>query len=165
VSAKKLDAKSGVIMHTTTGPRVSNRDVKKTAPEMYKAVSAFGAASREMGLGEELLELVFLRASQLNGCAYCVNMHVEKLAELGVPDQKRELVVVWEEAGIFTEREMAALRWTEVVTLLATTHAPDADWEAVRAVFSEQEVIALTGAIASINTWNRFGAVFRYDLD
>jgi AhpD family alkylhydroperoxidase len=152
-------------MHTTPSPRISSRDVKKTAPDVYKAVVAFGAAVREMGLEPDLLELVFLRASQLNGCAYCVNLHVNKMIELGVPAQKRELVVVWEEAGIYTEREQAALRWTEVVTLLAETHAPDADWEAVRAVFSEREVIALTAAIASINVWNRFGAVFRYDLD
>ena len=152
-------------MHTTTSPRVLSRDVKESAPDVYKAVTAFGAAVKELGLEEELIELVFLRASQLNGCAYCVNMHARKLTALGVLDRKRELVVVWEEAGIFTDREMAALRWTEVVTLLATTRAPDADWDAVRAVFSEQEVIALTAAIASINVWNRFAGVFRYELD
>jgi AhpD family alkylhydroperoxidase len=152
-------------MQTTASPRVSSRDVRQAIPAAYKAVAEFGKAVKESGLEHDLLELVFVRASQLNGCAYCVNMHARKLAELGVSDQKRELVVVWREAGVFTEREQAALRWTETVTLLAATHAPDAEWEAVRAVFSEQDVIALTAAIASINVWNRFAGVFRYELD
>jgi AhpD family alkylhydroperoxidase len=142
--------------------RLARHDVKKLLPNLTPAVVALGESGEPAGLEEELIGLINLRASQINGCAYCVHMHIGELQELGVPQAKINLVVAWEEAGIFSEREQAALAWTEALTLIAETHVPDRAYEAARSVFSDLEMVGLTAAISTINVWNRIAVTFRY---
>lgn len=142
--------------------RLTSSNVKKSVPGLYPAASALSAAVSASGVDPELAELIYLRVSQINGCAYCIHMHNTKLREMGVSEAKRSLVVAWEEAGIFSEREEAAFRWAEAVTLLAVDHVPDETWAAVRAVFSEEEIVGLTTAVCAINVWNRLAVPFRY---
>lgn len=144
------------------GPRMASADVYRLVPDAPPAIRALGAAAEQAGLDRGLLELVKLRASQINGCAFCVQYHIDLALELGVPRPKLDLVAVWREAGIFDEREMAALAWAETLTLLAETHAPDAEYDAVRAVFDDRELAALTVAIATINVWNRISVAYRF---
>lgn len=147
---------------TQTLVRTASSDIKKFLPGLYPAITALGDSAAPAGLEPELIELVNLRASQINGCAYCVQYHTSNLREMGVADAKITLTVAWQEAGIFSERELAAFTWTEAITLIARDHVPDAAYEAARAVFSEPELVGLTAAIATINVWNRFGVAFRY---
>jgi AhpD family alkylhydroperoxidase len=114
------------------------------------------------GLSKPLLDLVYLRASLINGCAYCIDSHTSDLRKDGMAQNKVTLVPVWREAeGLFDEREQAALAWTEVVTDIADTHAADADYQAARQVFSEKELADLTLAIGLINVYNRIAISFR----
>jgi AhpD family alkylhydroperoxidase len=114
------------------------------------------------GLSKPLLDLVYLRASLINGCAYCIDSHSSDLRKDGMAQDKITLVPVWREAeGLFDERERAALAWTEVVTDIAATHAPDADYDAARKQFSEKEIADLTLAIGLINVYNRIAISFR----
>ena len=108
-----------------------------------------------------LLELVKTRASQINGCAYCIDMHTKDARALGESEQRLYLLNAWREAPFYTERERAALAWTEAITLISESHASDEDYEAARAQFSEQELVNLTMAIISINGWNRLAISFR----
>jgi AhpD family alkylhydroperoxidase len=147
---------------TVSAGRISSLTVKEEFPGIYPAIYALKDAIAPAGLEKELVELVYLRASQINGCAYCVHMHLEAGRKLGIPEAKLGLTAVWEEAGIFSVRERAALAWTDAVTLIARDHVPDAVYEAARLVFSENELIALTGAVAIINVWNRICGTFRY---
>ena len=145
-----------------TRTRIESRDVKRHLPAFYPAVNALDEAAWNSGLEPELVDLVYLRASQINGCAYCVQYHTQHARELGVPQEKLTLVVAWEESGIFSAREEAALAWAETLTRIAETHVPDAAYAAVREVFSEQEVVALTAAVSAVNVWNRIAVTFRY---
>jgi AhpD family alkylhydroperoxidase len=147
---------------TQTLVRTASIDIKKFLPGLYPAVNALSDAVEPAGLEAELIELVNLRASQINGCAYCVQYHTSNLREMGVADAKITLAVAWQEAGIFSEREQAAFAWTEAITLIAHDHVPDTAYKAARTVFSEPELVGLTAAIAAINVWNRFGVAFRY---
>jgi AhpD family alkylhydroperoxidase len=147
---------------TEAHPRLAPREVKKLVPDLYPAVSAVTASAKAAGLEPELIELVYLRSSQLNGCAYCIDMHTDALREMGVSQKKIDLAIAWEEAGIFSDREAAALAWAETLTLIAHDHVPLAKYEAVHAVFSELEVAGLTAAIAGINVWNRIAVTYRY---
>jgi AhpD family alkylhydroperoxidase len=114
------------------------------------------------GLSKSLLDLVYLRASLINGCAYCIDSHSSDLRKDGMAIEKIALVPVWREAeGLFDKREQAALAWTEVVTRIADTHAPEADYQAAREVFSEKELADLTLAIGLINVYNRLAISFR----
>jgi AhpD family alkylhydroperoxidase len=113
------------------------------------------------GLERSLLELVKIRASQINGCAYCIDMHTIDARALGETEQRIYALNAWEEAPFFTERERAALAWTEAVTRVADTHVPDDIYHQVRALFSEEEIVALTFAVATINVWNRLSISFR----
>jgi AhpD family alkylhydroperoxidase len=149
-------------MQTQPQTRLESRDVKRHLPGFYPAVVALNDVAQGSGLEPELIELINLRASQINGCAYCVQSHTRKGRGLGIPQEKLTLVVAWEESGIFSEREQAALAWTEALTLIAETHVPDAAYDAVREVFPEQEVVGLTAAIGAINVWNRIAVTFRY---
>jgi AhpD family alkylhydroperoxidase len=136
-------------------------DLKKIAPDVHDAVLALGRLASRAGLDKQLLELIKVRASQINGCAFCLQFHVLQGERLGLAADKINLVAVWHEAPIFSARERAALAWTE-----ALTHLPDGVSDEVYAEacsqFSETELIYLTSAIASINTWNRFGAAYRW---
>ncbi len=135
--------------------------VRESAPELYEAVLQLEKAVRASGIDPGLLHLIKLRASQINHCAFCVEMHTRESLDDGVDPRKIYLLTVWEESSLFDARERAALAWTESVTLIAETGVPDEAFEAVRAEFSESEVAALTVAIATINVWNRIAVSSR----
>ena len=130
------------------------------APQAYKAMAALEAAVGQTGLESSLLELVRLRASQLNGCAYCVNMHANDARKAGETEARLQTLTVWRETTWFTPRERAALAWVESLTLLSIHHAPQDQYQTLLEHFSEAEVANLTLAIATINAWNRFGVGF-----
>ena len=136
-------------------------DFQALAPDAYETVRALGGIAAKAGLEKPLLELVKLRASQINGCAFCVQFHILEAERLGVPADKLNLVVVWREAPQFSPRERAALAWTEALTLL-TGGVSDEVYEQARAEFSDTELTYLTSAVASINAWNRFGVAYRW---
>ncbi|HHF7375438.1 carboxymuconolactone decarboxylase family protein [Legionella bozemanae] len=130
-------------------------------PDAIQAIFALEKYVNSSGLEKSLLELVKLRASQINGCAYCVDMHTADAKKEGESDRRLHAVVVWRETPFFTPRERAALAWTEAVTLLSETHAPDALYNELLTCFNEKEVIDLTMAIVTINSWNRMAVSFR----
>ncbi len=133
----------------------------KAAPEVMKAMIQLETAVRSSGLPMPLLELIKLRASQINGCAYCINMHFNDALKAGESVQRLNLLQVWDEVPyLYTPAERAVLRWTEALTRLPSGHVHDADFAEIRAHFSEAEVAKLTLAIATINAWNRFGVGF-----
>jgi len=141
--------------------RKEYRDFMTLAPEAYEAVLALGKIAAAAGIDKQLLELIKLRASQINGCTFCVQYHILQAESLGVPADKLNLVVVWREAPQFSPRERAALAWTEALTLLADG-VGDEVYAQATAEFSEKELAYLTSAVASINVWNRYGAAFRW---
>jgi len=126
-----------------------------------KALSALEAQVQASGLEKSLIELVKTRASQINGCAFCINMHTQDARKQGETEQRLYLLNAWRESPVYTDRERAALAWTEAVTLISETHAPDDVYEQVRAQFSEVETVNLTMLVASINAWNRIAISFR----
>lgn len=136
-------------------------DYFKASPDIMKAVYALNVAVEHSGLDRGLLHLVKLRASQINGCSYCVEMHSREARQDGESESRVHLVAAWRESPLFTERERAAFAWTEKLTRLADGSVEDADYEAVRAHFSEDELVKLTVAISMINTWNRLAVPFR----
>jgi AhpD family alkylhydroperoxidase len=141
--------------------RSEYRDFEALAPDAFEIVSALGRAASKFGIDKQLLELIKLRASQINGCAFCVQFHILQSERLGVPADKLNLVVVWREAPLFSARERAALAWTEALTLLGEG-VSDEVYAQARAEFSEQELAYLSSAIASINVWNRLGVAYRW---
>lgn len=130
------------------------------APELMKQVYALNKAVEECGLEKSLLHLIKLRASQINGCSFCVNMHSHEALRDGDTQQRVLLVSAWKESPLFTERERAAFTYTEAVTKIADAGVPDALWEATRQHFSEEEITKLTVAIGMINIWNRICVSF-----
>ena len=136
-------------------------DFYKASPVAAKAMIALEGAVMASGLEHSLLDLIKLRTSQTNGCAYCVDMHSSDGRKRGESDRRLHAVSVWREAPFFTDRERAALAWTESLTLIATTHAPDADYEVLSSQFNEDERVKLTVAINAINGWNRLAVGFR----
>lgn len=132
----------------------------KLSPDAYKAMLGLEQALEKSGLEPSLLQLVRLRASQLNGCAYCVNMHANDARQAGETEQRLQCLSVWRETRFFTPRERAALAWVESLTLLAEHGAPQTQFEGVREQFSDKEMVDLTLAIGTINAWNRFGVGF-----
>jgi AhpD family alkylhydroperoxidase len=141
--------------------RSEYEDFKTLAPDAYAAVLALGNVAAKAGIDKQLLELVKLRASQINGCAFCVQHHILLGERLGLSADKLNLVVVWREAPQFSARERAALAWTEALTEL-TGGVSDEVHAQASAEFSEQELLYLTSAIASINVWNRYGVAYRW---
>jgi AhpD family alkylhydroperoxidase len=133
----------------------------KAAPNAMRAMLALDASNTETGIEPALQDLIKLRASQLNGCAYCVDMHSLDARAGGETEQRLYALPVWRETPFFTDRERAALSWTEHLTLIAEDHVPDAAFLEVRQHFSEAEVAELTLIIVTINAWNRFGIAFR----
>ncbi|MBO9689425.1 carboxymuconolactone decarboxylase family protein [Roseateles chitosanitabidus] len=137
-------------------------DYMQVSPAGVKALGGVYGYVAQCGLAPELVELVFLRISQINHCAYCLDMHTRDLLKKGVAVEKLALVQVWDEGGaLFDARERAALAWAESVTRVATTGVPDADFAAARAVFGEKELADLTIAIGLMNTYNRLAISFR----
>ena len=134
----------------------------KTAPETMKAMLALETAVRTSGIDQRLYELIKLRASQINGCAYCMDMHFNDALKGGETAQRLNLLSVWHEVPyLYTPAERAVFRWTEALTKLPGGHVTDEDFAEIRAHFSEEEIPKLTLAIATINAWNRFGVGFR----
>ncbi|MCK1742994.1 carboxymuconolactone decarboxylase family protein [Bradyrhizobium sp. 139] len=141
--------------------RSEYEDFKKIAPDAYELVLALGQVAAKAGLDKQLLELIKLRVSQINGCAFCVQHHILLSERIGVPVDKLNLVAVWREAPVFSARERAALAWAEALTFLPDGVSEEVYAEASRE-FSETELMYLTSAVASINVWNRFGAAYRW---
>ena len=139
-------------------PRIDSRRVSPKARQHLLAINAHLHGS---SLGNRLLHLVEIRASQINGCAQCLDMHSQDARAEGESEQRLHTLAAWREAPFFDERERAALEWTEAVTLVADTHVPDEVYERVRQHFSEEELIDLTLAVAQINVWNRLNVAFR----
>ena len=133
----------------------------QVAPATIKALMALESEVRGSGLEQSLIELVKTRASQINGCAFCINMHTQDARKHGETEQRLYLLNAWRESPVYSDRERAALAWTEAVTLISETHAPDDVYENVRAQFSEAETVNLTMLVATINTWNRLAISFR----
>lgn len=137
-------------------------DYNQIAPAGVKALGGVYGYVMQSGLSPVLVDLVYLRVSQINNCAYCLDMHTRDLLKKGVKTDKLALVQAWKEAGdLFDERERAALAWAESVTLVVQTGVPDAAYEAARAVFDERELVDLTIAIGVMNTYNRMAISFR----
>jgi AhpD family alkylhydroperoxidase len=136
-------------------------NIATISPELYQSVLALDTAVRQSGIKAEHLHLIKLRASQINGCAYCVDMHVKHALADGMNPQKLHLVVTWKESPLFDAKERALLAWTESVTLLAQTGAPDDVYEALKAEFSDVEIARFTVAIGTINVWNRIAVTSR----
>jgi len=129
--------------------------------DAYQAMLGLGAAVSRGGLEPALLELVKIRASQINGCGYCLDMHTKDARANGETEQRLYLLSAWRDANVYSERERAALAWTEAVTRLEGQEVPDEVFELARAQFTEEELVALTLAIVAINGWNRLSIAFR----
>ena len=140
-------------------PRIRNPHA--LAPEGIKAMMALEESVKNSGLDPVLIELVKLRASQINGCAFCIHMHATDLRKMGESEMRLYLLDAWRESSLYTPRERAALGWTEALTRIADTGAPDADYDALKAEFSEAEQVQLTLLIGAINAWNRLQVGFR----
>ena len=136
-------------------------DYTNVAPAGVKALGGVYGYITQSGLPTQLVNLVYLRVSQINGCAFCINMHTQDARKHGETEQRLYLLNAWRESPLYTDRERAALAWTEAVTLISETHAPDDLYEDVRAQFSEAETVNLTMLIATINAWNRLAISFR----
>lgn len=133
----------------------------KAAPEMMEALGALENAVRASGLERSLIELVKIRASQINGCAFCLHMHTRDARAHGETEERLYLLDAWREAQLYSERERAALAWTQAVTLVAQTRVPAAVYDEVRRHFDEAELVKLTLLVATINAWNRIAISFR----
>jgi AhpD family alkylhydroperoxidase len=136
-------------------------DFRKASPPADKAMSALHGFVRNCGLDHTLLELVKLRASQINGCAQCIDMHAKELRADGESEQRVYLLDAWRESPFYSERERAALAWTEAVTLVNQGHVPDEVYEEALQQFSEEELVNLTMALVAINGANRLNIAFR----
>ncbi|RYZ34209.1 MAG: carboxymuconolactone decarboxylase family protein [Myxococcaceae bacterium] len=132
-----------------------------TAPGIMKEMLDFSGKVQESGLEKTLLELVKIRASQINGCAFCIHMHTRDARAHGETEERIYLLNGWRESPLYTDRERAALGWTEALTLVSQTHAPDADYAALKPHFTEEEIVKLTLMIGVINTWNRISIGFQ----
>ncbi len=147
----------------TTNPplQLPRLNYRKAAPSVLQAMLGLQQAVNDSGLEKSLLELVKLRVSQINGCAFCIDMHARDARKAGEREERLYLLDAWEETSLYTRRERAALRWAEKLTRLAGGHVRDDDYAQVRREFSETELANLTLAIVAINGWNRFGVGFR----
>ena len=149
-------------LKTTRGEMIKPRlNAYEAAPDAIRALVALEATVKKLGIDARLLDLIKLRASQINGCAYCVDMHAGDLRKAGETARRIDTLSVWRDTPFFTDRERAALAWTEAITRISETHAPDEDYELLKREFSERERVDLTVAIAAINCWNRVSVGFR----
>jgi AhpD family alkylhydroperoxidase len=142
----------------STQPRL---DATKVSPDLYKAMLGLEKHVEASGLEQKLLDLVKIRASQINGCAYCIVMHTNDARKHGESDEWMHLLNAWREAPIYSARERAALAWTEAVTKISDHHVPDEVYDEARRHFSEKELVDLTAAVIAINAWNRAAIAFR----
>jgi AhpD family alkylhydroperoxidase len=158
-----LDANEASVLETwdrenRVEPRIN---YGKVAPAAYHAMSSLEAYVRESGLEKGLLELVKIRASQINNCAYCLDMHTKDARAAGESEQRLYALTAWRETPFYTDRERAALLWTETLTRLSQNDVPDEVFEEVRGQFSEEELVNLSMAVVAINGWNRLAVGFR----
>lgn len=133
----------------------------KASPESYKAVAALDQFVKDCGLDPHYIHLIKLRASIINGCAFCVDMHVKEARHDGLSEQWINLMSVWRESTVYDAKERALLGWVDAVTKISETGAPDSDFETLKAYFSEEEMTKITVAIGAINVWNRLAISFR----
>jgi len=136
-------------------------DVTKVSPAVYQAAAALQTYVDQSGLDAKLRELIKIRASQINGCAFCLAMHTRDARKIGETDERMHLLAAWREAPVYSARERAALAWVEAITLVTQGHVPDEAFEAVRRQFSEKEIVDLTAAAVVINSWNRLAIALR----
>ncbi len=136
-------------------------DYSKAAPGSAQAMYKLQKFTEDSGLEKSLLELVKTRVSQINGCAFCIDMHTKDARALGESEQRLYALNAWRETPFYTDRESAALAWAEAITLISQSHASDEEFAAARAEFSEEELVKLTMAIITINGWNRLAIAFR----
>lgn len=136
-------------------------DAVKISPGFYKAMAGLQAYVDSCGLERPLLKLVEIRASQINGCAFCLAMHTREARKLGETDERMHLLNAWREAPVFSARERAAMAWTEAVTLISAHRVPDDVYDEARRHFSEKELVDLTAAVIAINGWNRGAIAFQ----
>ncbi len=139
-------------------PRIEYR---KVSPDAIRAMYGLETYVRECGLEPSLLYLIKVRASQINGCAFCIEMHTREAREKGESERRLYMLDAWRESPFYTERERAALAWTEAVTLITNGHVPDEMFDQARRQFTEQELVNLTLAVIAINSWNRLAISFR----
>jgi AhpD family alkylhydroperoxidase len=139
-------------------PRI---DFTRVSPKVLQAMYGLQNTVNSSGLEPNLLELVKMRASQINGCAYCLDMHSKDARAAGETEQRLYLLDAWRETSLYSERERAALEWTEALTLIGDGHVPDAVYASAREHFSEEELVNLALAVVAINGWNRFSIAFR----
>lgn len=139
-------------------PRI---DIRAVAPDSQRGFRQAGRDAQENGIEPQLKHLIDVRASQMNGCAYCLEMHVREAKHLGEPDDRLHLVAVWRESDVFTPRERAALAWTEALTNVQDGHVPDEVYEQVQRQFSPAEIVYLSVAVANINAHNRVNIALR----
>jgi len=140
---------------------MSNRiDYTKAAPDAYRAMMGLEKFVHDCGLEPSLLELVKMRASQINGCAFCLDMHSKDARAAGETEQRLYVLSAWREAPFYTERERAALAWTEALTLISQSHVSDELYKEARRHFDEKELVNLSLAITTINSWNRWAIGF-----
>src|ERR1700679_542311 len=139
-------------------PRI---DFRKAAPGAFQAMLDLEGYVRKCGLVPSLLGLIKVRASQINGCAYCIDMHTKDARAEGESEQRLYALNAWRETPFYSDRERAALEWTEAITLIAESHAPDVLYDRVKQHFTPEELANLTLAITTINAWNRFSIAFR----
>jgi AhpD family alkylhydroperoxidase len=133
----------------------------QAAPGVMKAMMALQNEVARSGLEPSLVGLVEIRASQINGCAFCLHMHTRDARARGETEQRIYLLDAWRESPLYSERERAALAWTEAVTLVSQTHVPDEVYDQAKAAFSDEEMAKLTLLVVTINAWNRFSIAFR----
>ncbi|MCU7248062.1 carboxymuconolactone decarboxylase family protein [Pseudomonas koreensis] len=136
-------------------------DYYSASPKAMKAMIAMEALTSSLSIEPPLLQLIKIRASQLNGCAFCTDMHSVDARRAGESDRRLYSIVVWRDSGFFNPRERAALAWAEAVTLLAESRVPDDVYQDARAQFSDSELVDLTMAVSTINSWNRLAVSFR----
>jgi AhpD family alkylhydroperoxidase len=136
-------------------------DVRKVSPDLFKAMASLQNYVDASGLERKLLDLAEIRASQINGCAYCIVMHTNDARKHGESDEWMHLLNAWREAPVYSARERAALAWTEAVTMVSDSHVPDDVYGEARRHFSEKELVDLTAAVIAINAWNRAAIAFR----
>jgi AhpD family alkylhydroperoxidase len=139
----------------------SRLDYARKSPAGYRAMLALNQFVEDCGLERSLLHLIKIRASQINGCAFCIDMHTKDARADEEIEARIYLLDAWREAPFYTDRERAALAWTESLTLLSQTHVPDADYDEARLRFNEEELVNLTWAVVTINGWNRICVAFR----
>ena len=146
----------------SSNPRIDYKAFQEIVPEFAAGMAGITLALKRSGIEPDLREFIKIRASQLNGCAFCVQYHLNDARKLNIPAAKLDLLPAWCDAGIYSPRECAALDWTERVTLMAQHHIDDEAYAAFQAHFSEREIVLLTVAVSQINAWNRIAAPLRF---